>query len=164
MRCIRWALLALSGWTGLASADDGAGLDPTMIPSLIYSAGRSDTTRSNNGSGVGSGYFLDVNYARTFVNMGVDYKNFTQEHAANAYVGIGFANLLELQVGDGTRGPVQRLRHDFNLTQIYDFMTGNHRSPYSLTLDNRLTFTFAIERYSTHSELDNASIGFGLLY
>ncbi len=162
MKAIRWAWVLLSVGSTLAMAEDDAGLDPTMIPSIIYSAGRSDTTRS--GSGVGSGYFLDVNYARTFVNMGVDYKNFTQEHAANAYVGIGFANLLELQAGDGSRGPVQRLRHDFNLTQIYDFMTGNHRSPYSLTLDNRITFTFALERYSTHSELDNASIGFGLLY
>jgi hypothetical protein len=47
-------------------------LDPSIIPGIDFSAGRSDTRR--NDTGLGSGYFLDANYTRTFVNGGTDYQ------------------------------------------------------------------------------------------
>ncbi|NNM51156.1 MAG: hypothetical protein HKM02_02875 [Pseudomonadales bacterium] len=156
-----YLLLIIGSCCDYTWADNGLGLDPSLIPGVLFSAGRSDTTRDG---GLGSGFFLDTNYARTFVNVGVAYKDFTHEKTANAYAGIGFANILQLQAGYGSKGAVQRLRHDFNMTELYDFFTGNHRSPYSLTLENRISFTFAIERYNAHPEMDNASIGFGLLY
>ncbi len=142
-------------------ADDSSGFDPSLIPGTLLSAGRTDTTRDG---GPGSGFFLDANYTRSFVSLGADYKNLKSVSWGNAYAGIGLANLLQLQAGYGSKGSVQRLRHDFNMTQIYDLLTNNHRSPYDLTVENRITFTFSVERYNQHPELDNASIGLGLLY
>ncbi len=142
-------------------ADGSGGFDPGLIPGTLFSAGRTDTTRSG---GLGSGYFLDTNYTRSFVNAGVDYKNMGTESTGNVCAGISIANILQLQAGYGSKGAVQRLRHDFNMTQVYDFLTDNHRSPYNMTIENRITFTFAIERYNQHQELDNASIGLGLLF
>lgn len=165
MKHLPWlaAILITSTLMGstFCRADDGSGFDPSLIPGTLLSAGRTDTTRDG---GPGSGFFLDTNYTRSFVNLGVDYKNLKSVSWANAYAGIGLANLLQLQVGYGSKGSVQRLRHDFNMTQIYDLLTNNHRSPYDLTVENRITFTFSVERYNQHPELDNASIGLGLLY
>jgi hypothetical protein len=82
----------------------------------------------------------------------------------NAYAGVGFSKLLQLQVGYGNDGVVRRVRHDLNLTSLYDFFTGTKRGRYNRTLGNRLTFTISLESYASHPRLDNFHIGLGLLY
>lgn len=143
----------------LAAADP---LDPGILPAFVVSAGRVDSRNTDDGKG--NGFFLDGNYTRTFLNGGVSYKNFSGEDVENLYVGVGFSKLLQLQVGYGSEGQVRRLRHDFNLTSIHDFLTGTHRNRYNMSLGNRLTFTVALENYQKDGRFDNFHIGLGLLY
>ncbi len=158
------AALLISLLSTLLPASASAGpLDPKILPAMLYSAGRVDT-RENN-SGLGSGFFLDANYTRTFLNGGVSYKSWGGDgDLANAYVGVGFSKLVQLQIGMGTQGMVKRVRNDFNLTSIYDFVTGTKRNRYNTSLGNRLTLTFALENYSDEEKLNNFHIGLGLLY
>ncbi len=139
-------------------------LDPKILPAMLYSAGRVDTRESN--SGVGSGFFLDANYTRTFLNGGVSYKSWGSDGGdlGNVYAGVGFSKLIQLQIGMGTQGMVRRVRNDFNLTSISDFITGTKRNRYNTSLGNRLTLTFALENYEDEEKLDNFHIGLGLLY
>lgn len=140
-----------------------APLDPKILPAILVSAGRVDTR--NDSTGVGSGFFLDGNYTRTFLNGGVSYKSWGSEgDLANVYAGVGISKLLQLQIGMGTQGMVRRVRNDFNLTSIYDFVTGTKRNRYNTSLGNRLTLTFALENYADEEKLDNFHIGLGLLY
>ncbi|MGH8493281.1 MAG: hypothetical protein ACRERR_09290 [Moraxellaceae bacterium] len=158
------AALLLSLCASLLPATAAAGpLDPKILPAMLYSAGRVDTSGSE---GVGSGFFLDANYSRTFLNGGVSYKSWGSDAGdlANAYVGVGFSKLVQLQIGMGTQGVVTRVRNDFNLTSISDFITGTHRNRYNTSLGNRLTLTFALENYKDEERLDNFHIGLGLLY
>lgn len=137
-------------------------LDPKIIPALVLSAGRVDSSRDVDGKG--TGFFLDGNYTRTFLNVGGGHKDFDGETVDNVYAGIGISKLVQLQVGFGTEGRVQRWRHDFNLTSIYDFVTGTQRNRYNMNLGNRITFTFAAEKYGRDERFNNVHIGFGLQY
>lgn len=139
-----------------------APLDPKIVPKLLLSAGRVDSRRDD--SGKGTGYFLDANYTRTFLNLGVAHKDFDGETVDTVFVGVGLSNLAQLQIGAGTEGVVTRVRHDFNLTAINDFFTGTKRNRYNMSLGNRITFTFAAENYKDDERFDNVHIGFGLLY
>lgn len=158
------ALLLSLGAALLPAAASAGPLDPKIIPAMLFSAGRVDT-RSND-TGVGSGFFLDANYTRTFLNTGVSYKSWGSEGGdlGNVYVGTGFSKLVQLQIGMGTQGVVTRVRNDFNMTSIYDFVTGTKRTRYNTSLGNRLTLTFALENYKDEERLDNFHIGLGLLY
>lgn len=159
------AALFISLFASLLPAVAAAGpLDPKILPAMLYSAGRVDTRES--GTGVGSGFFLDANYTRTFLNGGVSYKSWGSDGGdlANVYAGVGFSKLVQLQIGLGTQGVVTRVRNDFNLTSISDFITGTKRNRYNTSLGNRLTLTFAMENYKDEERLDNFHIGVGLLY
>lgn len=156
---IRISLL-LSIITPIAQAEP---FDPKLIPQLVLSAGRIDSR--NDESGEGNGWFLDSNYSRTFLNGGVSFKRFSNENAANIYVGTGISNILQLQVGLTSQGgSVTRIRHDLNLSTIYDFLTGYERNRYNTSLGNRLTLTFALEKYKQDERFDNFHIGVGLSY
>lgn len=148
----------------LSSAAVAGPLNPKILPAMLYSAGRVDTRET--GDGAGSGFFLDANYTRTFLNGGVSYKSWGSDGGdlANVYAGVGFSKLIQLQIGLGTQGMVRRVRNDFNLTSISDFVTGKQRNRYNTSLGNRLTLTFALENYSDEKRLDNFHIGVGLLY
>lgn len=158
------ALLLSLGAALLPAAASAGPLDPKIIPAMLFSAGRVDTRESN--SGVGSGFFLDANYTRTFLNGGVSYKSWGSDGGdlGNVYAGVGFSKLIQLQIGMGTQGMVRRVRNDFNLTSISDFITGTKRNRYNTSLGNRLTLTFALENYEDEEKLDNFHIGLGLLY
>lgn len=165
MRRLYWSLMTTTLIATAISSEDafaGGPLNPRIIPGIVFSAGRVDSRRDSEGAG--SGYFLDANYTRTFINAGGCYKKVGDLDTINAYGGVGIGKVLQLQLGYGTNGLVRRARHDLNLTTLYDFFSGEKRSPYSRTVDNRITFTFAIEEYPDEPKLDNASIGFGLLY
>ncbi|HCT42085.1 MAG TPA: hypothetical protein DF427_13235 [Moraxellaceae bacterium] len=139
-----------------------APLDPSLVPRLLLSAGRVDSRRDD--TGVGTGYFLDANYTRSFLNLGVVHKDFDGETVDTAFAGVGFSNLLQLQAGMSTEGTVYRIRHDLNLTYLSDFFTGTKRNRYNISLGNRITWTVAMENYEDDERFDNFSIGFGLLY
>jgi hypothetical protein len=159
------AALFISLFASLLSTSASAGpLDPKILPAILFSAGRVDTRES--GTGAGSGLFLDANYTRTFLNGGVSYKSWGSDAGdlANAYVGVGFSKLIQLQIGMGTQGMVRRVRNDFNLTSISDFVTGTRRNRYNTSVGNRLTLTFALENYADEERLNNFHIGVGLLY
>lgn len=145
-----------------APAAIAAPLDPKIVPKLLLSAGRVDSRRDT--SGKGTGYFMDANYTRTFLNMGVAHKDFDGETIDNVYLGVGLSNLAQLQIGIGTEEVVTRVRHDFNLTAISDFFSGTRRNRYNMSLGNRITFTVAAENYKDDERFDNFHIGFGLLY
>ncbi len=138
------------------------GFDPKLVPGVVLSLGRAETNHS--GSAVGSGFFLDANYTRTFVNGGTDYQQYGDVRVLNGYFGVGFSRLLQLQLGYGNNGVVRRYRSDFNLAAITDFLTGRTRSRYERTLGSRFTFTVAAESYPEQPRLDNFHIGVGLLY
>lgn len=158
------ALLTLLTAPLLTPATAAAGpLDPKIVPAIVVSAGRVDSRQDL--TGVGSGYFVDANYTRTFLNGGADVKFFSGvDPIANVYAGVGVSKLLQLQMGIGTQGVVRRIRHDLNLTSVYDFITGTKRNRYNTSLGNRLTFTVALENYKDDKRLDNFHIGLGLQY
>lgn len=156
------ALAALLFSLILPALASAAPFDPKIVPGIVVSAGRVDTRNDNTGKG--NGFFLDGNYTRTFLNTGVSYKNFGTDDIENLYVGVGVSRLVQLQIGYGSEGQVRRLRHDFNLTSIYDFVTGTRRNRYNMSLGNRITFTVAFENYQKDDRFDNFHIGFGLLY
>ena len=139
-----------------------APLDPSLVPRLMLSAGRVDSRRDE--TGVGTGYFLDANYTRSFLNLGVAHKEFDSGSVDTAFVGIGFSNLLQLQAGMSTEGPVYRIRHDLNLTYLSDLFTGTKRNRYNISLGNRISWTVAMENYEDDERFDNFSLGFGLMY
>lgn len=156
------ALAALLFSLLLPTAASAGPLDPGIIPALLFSAGRVDSRTDVTGKG--TGFFLDANYTRTFLNGGVSYKNFGSDDVENVYIGVGLSNLLQIQIGQGTEGQVTRLRHDLNLTRLYDFFSGTHRNRYNMSLGNRITFTVALESYKRDNRFDNLHLGFGLLY
>lgn len=159
------AVLLVSLFAILLPQHAAAGpLDPRILPALLFSAGRVDSR--NDTTGVGNGFFLDANYTRTFLNGGVSYKNFgLEDDLANLYVGVGISKLLQLQAGISSQGGmVTRIRNDLNITSISDFITGTRRNRYNTSLGNRLTLTFALEKYQNDDRQDNFHIGVGLLY
>lgn len=145
-----------------APAVFAAPLNPALVPKLLLSAGRVDSRR--NADGKGTGFFMDAGYTRSFLNLGAAHKDFGGETVDNIYLGVGLANLIQLQAGIGTEGPVTRIRHDFNLTSLSDFFTGTVRNRYNMSLGNRITFTVAAENYKDDERFNNFHIGFGLLY
>lgn len=151
-------LICLSCFAVPASA---RGLDPDTLSGLVLSLGQAHSQHSD--SGEGTALFLDANYSRVFINGGVSYKSFSDK-VANAYVGIGLAGVIQLQMGLGTEGPVQRIRSDLNFAKAYDFFTGIRRNRYDQSLGTRLTFTFASETYHKDRRFDNFHAGIGLLY
>lgn len=155
-------VLGLAALLALPVAVPAAPLDPKIIPALMLSAGRTHSRRDE--SGLGSGFFLDANYTRTFINVGGAYKSWENESLTNIYVGTGLGKVLQLQAGFGTEESVFRVRHDLNLTSLYDFFTGTRRNRYQKTIENRVTFTVSAEHYGTNEKFDNFQIGFGLQY
>lgn len=139
----------------------------------VVSFGRVDPTEN-----IGTGNYFDVNYSSVAVNVGVASKHFgdNQEsgryaHSANrrvnnVYAGVGFSRILQLQYGYGNEKGVFRVRSDINARAIIDFLTRTHTPKRRLTLGDRLTFSFAVERYldGKHDVFDNASWGIGLLF
>jgi len=146
-----------------AMADENLGpLDPKLIPGVVLSAGRADST--HNGDGVGSGFFLDANYTRTFLNVGTDYQQYGDVRVLNGFAGVGFSRIIQLQTGYGNDGVVARLRSDFNLYAIMSFFNGRQTNRYNRTLGERFTFTISTDKYASQPRLDNLHLGFGLLF
>lgn len=142
----------------------GAGFDSNVIPGYVLSIGRVDPQKANSETGLGNGPFLDLNYTHKLFNGGIAYKDLDAKTTANLYAGVGIGRIIQMQLGMGTRGVVRRARFDHNLQTLSAFLTGKKRSHYARTFEDRVTFTFSIERYSDETRFDNASIGFGLLY
>jgi hypothetical protein len=164
----------------LPSLADGNGLyhGVNVLRGTVISGGRVDPTEN-----IGTGYFFDVNYSSVAVNFGAAFKRFGgdsdlgtggndansaayHQHVYNAYAGVGFSRILQLQYGYGNEKGVFRVRSDINARAIIDFMTQHHTPKSRLTLGDRLTFTFAVERYlnGSHDIFDNATWGVGLLF
>lgn len=141
---------------------------------FVVSAGRVDPTEN-----IGTGYYLDVNYTSVAVNAGINTKKvgaFGGENdvfpdaqdtqITNVYAGIGFSRVIQLQYGYGTEGGVYRVRSDINARAIIDFLTDTRTPKSHLTLGDRLTFSFTVERYLDDDKdvFDNATWGIGLLF
>lgn len=137
-------------------------LDPASLPGLVISAGQVHSRRDDGD--VGTGWFVDANYSRVFINMGTGHKQFGDDKIHNVYAGVGLAGVLQLQVGMGTEGQVQRIRHDFNLARFIEFVGGKKRNRYNQSLGTRFTLTFAAEEYKDDERFDNFHAGVGLLY
>lgn len=132
----------------------------------VYSIGRADPRGDNDDNTLESGLFVDANYSSVAFNGGLGVKDFMGDAVGNAYVGIGFSRLIQLQVGYGNRGPLGRLRTDINLRSIYSFFTQTTQNPRERTLADRLTFSYALEKYSDeeHERFNNGTIGVGVLF
>ena len=149
-----------------------------MIRGTVASVGRVDPSLS----GVDTGFFADVNYSSVALNAGINTKKLgdspyrdtepaSEEAAAaqrrvnNAYVGVGFGRIAQLQFGYGNQGQVTRLRSDINFRSIVDFITQETTPKYRLTLADRITFSYTIERYTGDEDIfDNFTWGVGLLF
>ncbi|MFZ5724518.1 MAG: hypothetical protein ACOY33_12770 [Pseudomonadota bacterium] len=132
----------------------------------VFSVGRADPRGQSGAPDLDSGVFVDANYSSVFVNGGLGAKDFSGARVVNAYLGFGWDRILQIQVGYGDRGPVGRVRSDINIRTIYSFITQTRQPRREKTLGDRITFTYAIERYSDeeNEEFDNGTIGIGLLF
>lgn len=156
------ALLAVGTLPAAHAADDlYSGVK--MIRGTVYSIGRADP---RGAAGAESGIFIDANYSSVFLNGGLGAKDFDGEQVYNAYAGIGFGRLIQLQAGIGNRGPLGRIRTDINLRSIYNFFTQTTQPARERTLADRVTFTYTAERYSDEAEkaFNNGTIGIGVLF
>jgi hypothetical protein len=152
-------LLAVSA---LAPAAHAQGLNRDVLSGTVFGIGQAHSRHDDTGEG--TGIFADVNHIHVFLNGGISYKHFDEEDVANAYVGVGLAGLVQLQVGEGTEGMVKRVRTDINLARMVDFFSGRKQNQYNQTLGTRLTFTFAGEEYSDDERFDNFQAGVGLIF
>jgi hypothetical protein len=149
-----------------------------LIRGTVVAAYRVDPTED-----FGSGLGFDANYSSVAVNFGVASKKFGEsplrpeqqteiesdadgERVNNVYAGVGFSRILMFQYGYGNHGPVVRLRSDFNFRSIVSLLTDTHVPKDRMTLADRITFTFATERYNDDDEeiYDNFTWGVGLLF
>lgn len=151
-------LLGLAVATPSARALD---LDPETLSGLVVGAGQAHSRYDN--TGFGTGLFVDVNYIHVFLNGGVSHKEW-DEPVTNAYVGVGISGLLQLQVGEGTEGPVKRIRTDINISRMIDFFGGRKRNRYNQSFGSKITFTFAAEEYQDDRRFDNFQAGLGLIF
>lgn len=148
-----------------------------LIRGTVISAGRVDPTED-----IDTGFFVDANYSSVALNGGVSTKKFgesplrpdnrdnfseaNEERVNNAYFGIGFSRIIQIQYGYGNHGDLIRFRSDFNFRSVMDFLSGTHTPKDRLTLGDRITFTIAAEQYQDSEEeiFDNATWGIGLLF
>ncbi|HET8729741.1 MAG TPA: hypothetical protein VFM34_01350 [Moraxellaceae bacterium] len=136
-------------------------LDPDTLSGLVVGAGQAHTRYDN--SGFGTALFVDANYIHVFLNGGVSHKAWDTS-VTNGYLGIGISGLLQLQVGEGTEGPVRRIRSDINISRMVDFFAGRRRNRYNQSFGSKITFTFAAEEYSQDRRFDNFQAGLGLIF
>lgn len=172
------ALLTASLLSAPAFANPSEPYEGTYVHrGTVVSAGRIDPSKD-----VGNSYFFDVNYSSVALNGGLSSKKFgkaparldipgraehriSDEWVHNAYVGVGFSRLIQLQLGYGTEGQVFRVRSDFNYRSIVDFLTQTNTPKHRLTVADRLTFTLAAERYEgKYDAFNNVTWGIGLLF
>ncbi|MZR62547.1 hypothetical protein [Alcanivorax sp. DP30] len=148
-----------------------------LIRGTVVSVGRVDPTED-----IDTGFFVDANYSSVALNGGVSTKKFGDsplradsrddfseadgERVNNAYFGIGFSRIIQIQYGYGNHGDLIRFRSDFNFRSVMDFLSGTHTPKDRLTLGDRITFTIAAEQYQDSEEeiFDNATWGIGLLF
>lgn len=137
-----------------------------MIRGTVYSIGRADPRGDDVPGKLESGVFIDANYSSVGFNGGFGAKDFNGTRVVNAYAGIGFGRLIQLQAGIGDRGPLGRIRTDINLRSIYSFFTQTTQPARERTLADRVTFTYTAERYSDSDseEFNNGTIGVGVLF
>lgn len=138
-----------------------------LIRGTVFSVGRADPRgQAGVAQNLDTGIFIDANYSSVFINGGVGAKDFSGHRVVNAYAGIGFGRIIQLQLGYGDRGSVGRVRTDLNLRSVYNFLTQDTQPRREKTLADRVTFTYTIERYSEekNKEFDNGTIGVGVLY
>ena len=149
-----------------------------MIRGTVASVGRVDPSLS----GVDTGFFADINYSSVALNAGINTKKLgdspfrdsepaseeaeaARQRVNNAYVGVGFGRIAQLQFGYGNQGQVTRLRSDINFRSIVDFITQESTPKHRLTLADRITFSYTIERYTGDEDIfDNFTWGLGLLF
>lgn len=150
----------------------------TLIRGTVVSVGRVDPTEN-----VDTGFFVDANYSSVAINAGIGSKKFGDsplrsdqreddlseadgERVNNAYAGIGFGRIVQIQYGYGNHGDLLRFRSDFNYRSVVDFFTGKRTPKDRMTLGDRITFTIAVEQYQDSDEeiFDNATWGVGLLF
>lgn len=149
-----------------------------LIRGTVISAYRVDPSED-----IDTGFGLDVNYSSVALNGGVATKKFgdhpfrsgsqndpedeaADERVNNAYLGVGFSRIIQLQYGHGNHGGLTRLRSDFNFRSVVNFLTQTTTPKSRLTLADRITFTAAIEDYHDSDEeiFDNFTWGVGLLF
>jgi hypothetical protein len=160
------------------AADDGLYHGINVLRGTVVSAGRVDPTEN-----IGTGYFFDANYTSVAVNFGAAFKRFGGDEGlgtggnnansdvyhkkvTNVYAGIGFSRIIQLQYGYGNEKSIFRVRSDINARAIIDFLTKTRTPKQRMTLGDRLTFSFSVERYlnGDHDVFDNATWGIGLLF
>lgn len=166
MRLQGTALAALLLCVSVTPAAQAVDLDPEMLSGLVFSVGQAHSRHDEKDDDIedqGTAAFFDINYIHIFLNGGVSYKHF-DDRVANAYVGVGLSGLVQLQIGEGTEGPVKRIRSDINISRMVDFFAGRKRNRYNQSFGTRLTFTFAAEEYNDDERFDNFQAGIGLIY
>lgn len=155
------ALGALLLGLAVATPAQALDLDPEMLSGLVVGAGQAHSRYDN--TGFGTALFVDANYIHVFLNGGASYKHW-DEDVVNAYVGVGISGLLQLQVGQGTEGQVERIRSDINISRMVDFFGGRKRNRYNQSFGSKITFTFAAEKYQDDRRFDNFQTGLGLIF
>lgn len=149
-----------------------------LIRGTVVSAYRVDPSED-----IDTGFGIDANYSSVALNGGVAIKKFgdhpfrsgnqnepedeaADEQVNNAYLGVGFGRIIQLQYGYGNHGGLTRLRSDFNFRSVVNFLTQTTTPKDRLTLADRITFTTAFEGYHDSDEeiFDNFTWGVGLLF
>lgn len=147
-----------------------------VLRGFVLSTGRVDPSED-----VGTGWFIDANYSSVAVNAGIGSKRFGRsftrangnrnhpafdEQVTNAYAGIGFSRIAQVQYGIGTEGSLVRFRSDFNFREVMDFLSNKRTRKERMLLADRITFTIAAEDYLDDEDeiFNNFTWGIGLLF
>lgn len=131
--------------------------------SILVSAGAFMPFKGD--SDLDAGLYGDGNYVRTHFNFGSSLKVLDGlDPVLNAFVGTGYNKAAQVQAGFGTQGLVARIRSDVNLSTVTDAITFKKRTPYNRHVGGRFAMSFAAEFYKDEDDLNNVSLGIGMLY
>ncbi|MCD6060762.1 MAG: hypothetical protein K0R03_1228 [Moraxellaceae bacterium] len=152
----------LIGLSTAATTSAAIELDPDMLSGTVVSLGQAHSRHDS--SGQGTAFMAEINHIQVFLNGGVGHKSFDEDTVTNGYIGVGISGLLQLQYGDGSDGPLTRIRTDINISRFMDFFAGRKRNRFNQSFGTRLTFSFAGEEYKDDKRFDNFQAGIGLIF
>lgn len=163
--------ILLSGVSIQALADEPPIQYPANNTALTVIGSLTQSLHSTHTPGWGVGG--ETIYSYNAFNTGGSLKYFpegTDGPVFNAFVGTGYKQLVQFQVGYGTEGTIYRFHSQIDLASLFEF--GMNLTDFKLQLpdsyhaypNNRFVGSLSIEKYDGHDYLDNVSVGIGLRY
>lgn len=115
------------------------------------------------------GVAVNYNYALMFPSIGVEYANI-DDGIANLFVGIGFSNLFQYQLGYGNEGKSRRIRSDLFLSSLFKGRKDNFSAPLMhprrefASWYDRLSLSFSVTKYDDEAFDKQYQVGIGFVF